>query len=288
MKLRWLVVALVALAIVPLAACRRSETPAPSPEPTSNSQPTSVPEPPAMQQIRVYLVRGEKIGVIGSEVEKSADTEAVAQGAVQELLRAGTSGEDNAGLTTAIPTGTKLIGLRLAEDGVATIDLSDEFGSGGGSLSMQLRVAQVVYTLTQFAEVKKVAFELNGEPAQAIGGEGVVVDPPVDRSDFENVTPPILVEGPVPGQQLVSPFEAYGTSNVFEATHRLEVIDAGGRPVASTQVVASSGTGTRGVWRQRVEFFTDTPGPGKFRAFVLSAKDGSEEDVIEFPVFVSK
>jgi len=49
---------------------------------------------------------------------------------------------------------------------------------------MLTRVAQVVYTVTQFPAVQRVAFRLDGKPVSAIGGEGVVVDPPVTHADF--------------------------------------------------------------------------------------------------------
>lgn len=289
MKRRWRVmfVLVVVLAMATLTGCARQQSAAPQAAPTQTPEPTSAPEPPTMRQVRIYLVRGEKIGVLGREVEDSSDIETVAKGAVEKLLQAMTSGEDVDGLRSAIPGGTKLIGLRVSDGGVATVGLSDEFASGGGSLSMQLRTAQVVYTLTQLDGIRRVAFELNGEPVDSIGGEGVIVDPPVDRSAFENVTPAILVESPVPGQQLISPFEAYGTSNVFEATHRLELIDASGRPIAATRVTASSGTGTRGSWKKSFSFTADTQGPGELRAFTLSPKDGSETDVVEIPVTLS-
>jgi spore germination protein GerM len=49
---------------------------------------------------------------------------------------------------------------------------------------MQLRVAQIVYTLTEFPIIERVRFRIDGAPVAAIGGEGVVVQPPVAREDF--------------------------------------------------------------------------------------------------------
>ena len=37
---------------------------------------------------------------------------------------------------------------------------------------MQTRLAQVVYTLTQFPTVDGVVFSLDGEPIDVLGGEG--------------------------------------------------------------------------------------------------------------------
>ena len=112
-------------------------------------------------------------------------TPAVARAALSELLAGPAAAEAAAGLTTAIPAGTTLRSVAIA-GGTATVDLSRDFESGGGSSSMLTRVAQVVYTVTQFPAVQRVAFRLDGKPVSAIGGEGVVVDPPVTRADFSD------------------------------------------------------------------------------------------------------
>jgi len=48
--------------------------------------------------------------------------------------------------------------------GVARVDLSSDFETGGSSRSLQLRLAQVVYTLTQFPTVSAVRFSVDGTP----------------------------------------------------------------------------------------------------------------------------
>ncbi len=80
-----------------------------------------------------------------------------------ELFKGPTAAESNSvpAITSTIPDNTLLLGVTLT-DGVATVDLSREFESGGGSFSMSGRLAQVVYTLTQFPEIESVAFELDG------------------------------------------------------------------------------------------------------------------------------
>ncbi len=186
---------------------------------------------------------------------------------------------------TEIPEGTELLGLDIA-DGVATVDLSGEFEAGGGSLSMQLRVAQVVFTLTQFDTVDTVEFLVDGTPVESIGGEGVMVDG-VDRSSFTNVTPAVLIESPVPGEAVSSPLEITGMANTFEATVNYTVTDGDGLIVTEGFTTATAGMGTFGTFSVLATFAVPTPGFGSVIGFEISAEDGSQANVYEVPVDIS-
>jgi germination protein M len=182
-----------------------------------------------------------------------------------------------------IPTGTRLLGLSIA-GGVATVDLSGEFESGGGSASMLGRVAQVVYTLTQFPSVQRVLFRLDGKPVSALGGEGVVVDPPVGRADLEGVTPAILVESPAPGEIVRSPIAVRGTANTFEATFMLRV-ESGGRKLSEHFVTATSGSGTRGTFATTIAVPVQPRSEAvTLVAYEASAADGKPIHVVRIPL----
>ena len=184
-----------------------------------------------------------------------------------------------------MPAGTLLHGISLAR-GVATVDLSRRFESGGGSLSMQLRVAQMVYTLTQFSSVNSVTFRLDGRPVQSIGGEGVVVSRPVGRAEFEAQTPPILVETPLPGERVGAAILVNGTANVFEARLVVELVTPSGVLVARHNLLATAGTGTRGRFSTRISVH---PPGGRLVivAYAHSAKNGARIDVVRIPVTVA-
>lgn len=282
MKLPTVLLALLlVVALVP--GCGGQTPPEPPITPEVPTEPAPAESTDAVG-VRLYFSRDEKIGVAGREVQASDLVATQALYAVQALLKGPTAEEAEFGLGTLIPEGTEVLGVAI-DDGVGTVDLSSQFQAGGGSLSMQLRVAQVVCTLTQFSEVEKVAFKLDGEPVDAIGGEGVVVSPPVTRADFEDQLPAILVESPVPGQTVSSPMTVAGSSNVFEATHQINVTDPEGAIVAEKTVTATSGTGTRGTWTEQIEY--DNPYPGRLGAvicFEYSAKDGSQTNIVEIPV----
>jgi hypothetical protein len=121
-------------------------------------------------------------------VLRSVSSTAVQTETIRALLEGPTDAEQAQGLWTAIPADTLLLGIDIS-GGVATIDLSREFENGGGITSILSRLAQVVYTITQFPDVDAVAFQLDGEPVTGFSGEGVVLDTPVTRSDYAVVLP---------------------------------------------------------------------------------------------------
>jgi germination protein M len=233
--------------------------------------------------LSIYLVQNEKVTTLHRIVPR---TEAVAQAAVNALLAGPTAEERTAGISAAIPGGVKLLGLTI-KDGVATINLSGQYASGGGSLSTMLRLAQVVYTLTQFTSVRSVSFQLDGEPVTVFGSEGLVIDRPQARTDFEDVTPAILVDSPVRGDTIKSPVHG-GTANVFEAVLEIQVLDKTGIVLVQQTARASAGTVTRGVFDVTVPLDITASGPGSLIAFSSSPKDGSRINQVTIPVLLQK
>jgi sporulation and spore germination protein/immunoglobulin-like protein involved in spore germination len=199
---------------------------------------------------QVWLVRGESLFVTWRE---RAGTPRVGTAAMEDLLAGPTSLEARAGVSTVIPGGTRLLGLTVSK-GVATVDLSSEFESGGGSASMSARLAQVACTLDQFETVKGVSFELDGQPVDVFSGEGIVLDHPVRCRDYEELFPVILVEHPSIGQRVENGITVSGSANVFEANVTVRVLDAGGTELARDFTTATCGTGCRGTFSIDMDF----------------------------------
>jgi hypothetical protein len=222
--------------------------------PATGSEPGSTTvEPSGVVTYQVWFTAGESLFVVHRSREA---TPRVGTAALEALLAGPEDFEQGYGLSSAVPDETQLLGLRI-EDGIAHVDLTSEFESGGGTLSMQMRLAQIVFTLTQFPTVEGVLFSLDGEQVDVIGGEGIVVDQPLGRRDFQDLLPAILVTSPALGQTAGNPVTVRGTANVFEANVSVEVLDASGRELAGTFTTATCGSGCRGSFAVSLAYDVD-------------------------------
>ena len=279
----WLVLGLVAAA----SACGSSEDSTPAtaepdvtadsdvptsdvpsttrPAPTTNAtplEPTTLPEPPPSTvpspvpstsdvagevDVKVYFLSGERLAIAHRLV---AGPELLRQ-AIGELLAGPTLDERSTGLLSTVPPETELLDVNLA-DGVATIDLSSAYASGGGTLSMMARLAQVVFTATQFDTVDSVAFRLDGEPIETLGGEGLMLDGPQARMDIDrSISGSVIIDTPVVGATVTSPFTVTGEGDVFEAQFPIEVW-AGGWGIG--ELIGGIAPVTAGAWGDWSDF----------------------------------
>jgi hypothetical protein len=222
-------------------------------------------------------------------------TPAVATAAVRELI-AGPTQDEAAGvygrrvervgrLASAVPATTRLLGITI-QSGLATVDLSREFESGGGSFSMGARLAQVVYTLTQFPTVERVNFRLDGQPVRVFSAEGLVLDRPATRDQFVDYLPAIFVDEPAWGGPVTDPLRVSGKANVFEASFLADLVNADtGAVLARKPVMASCGTGCWGDFEIRFSVPSEARNSNLLlRVWNGSARDGSPENVREYPL----
>jgi hypothetical protein len=105
--------------------------------------------------------------------------------------------------------------------------------------------------------------------------------------------PAIIIDEPGLGDIVQIPFEISGTADVFEAALTVQVLNADGALVCQHNIMATSGSGTRGNWATTMAFAPPVPPSGNaavpmvVRALSYSAKDGSEENVVTVDVNVS-
>ena len=167
----------------------------------SGQRPTATPTQGPAREIGVqaWFSRNGKLFVTQRTVPA---TTGVGRAALDRLLTGPSAAENAAGLRSQIPAGTTLRGVRISA-GIATADLSSSFESAASPSAMPLRIAQVVYTLTQFPTVTGVRFAINGQGVTVVGG--VPVQSPQTRAMYGGYLPAITVQSPVIGAQVSSP-----------------------------------------------------------------------------------
>ena len=204
----------------------------------------------------------------------------LARGAVLALLAGPGPAGQTRGLTSAVPPGSRLLGLTV-RDSIATVDMTRVFESGGGSAAVRMRVAQLVYTLTRVPGVRSVRLWLEGRPVEVFSGEGLDISQPLTRADFRDFAPydedpPVVLLEPVPGSQVGEPVMVRGTANVFEAHVGLRVRDASGKVIVQTWTTATCGTGCRGTFEKALALPDTVTGEIVIEAFAPSGEDGSD------------
>jgi hypothetical protein len=184
--------ALLVLLALATAACGSSGTLDAGPVPTGPSTTATTAEGAttttaaagATTEVSVWLARGELLEPVPRTVPR---VPRIGAEAVKALLAGPTAAEARDGFTTAVPKETRFLDLVIDGDGIAKVDLSREFESGGGTLGLTLRLAQVTCTVGQFPTVKGVRFALAGELVRVFSGNGIVLDKPVTCDSYREV-----------------------------------------------------------------------------------------------------
>jgi Immunoglobulin-like domain of bacterial spore germination/Sporulation and spore germination len=251
--MRFLVVPSLLAALIVFAACSGGDTKTVTVERTVTETTTGTVPSEAPALVTLYFLRDGKVAPEQRGIVSRPD---IATVTLHQLFEGPTTA-----LQTAIPPDLRLRRLTVA-GGVANLEL-------GPNVPGAEAQAQIVYTLTQFPTVKRVA--INGRP-------------PLGRAAFEARTPAILVESPLPGETVEPGFEVRGTANTFEATFNYELKDQGGRVLRKSFVTATSGSGTRGTFRFTVPYEVDEPQQGALVVFEISAENGSRINESEIPL----
>lgn len=146
----------------------------------------------------LYFIRTDEEGVplrpyrlAKIERESASSTRPEAEIVVDLLLANPTAGEST--LRTAIPgrpkyrDDTELLSISV-EEGLADVNLSAQFESAESELLQLLRVAQVVYTLTELSEVNAVRFSIHGATQPVVDQDGMAHET-VSREQYSRFAP---------------------------------------------------------------------------------------------------
>ena len=175
--------AAVACALLVLTGCGVSPQPAPEPVPLDRLPSAMAAPSGSAQQVRVWVVRGER--VVPVFVERAGRGP---RSRVEALLALSTDDET---LTSAIPSGTRL--LRIVPDGddVVELQLSPrllEVRQG----DQPLAVAQLVLTATEGPGIRAVRVTAGGRLISVPGASGRMITRPLRRPDVAS-----YVQGPL-------------------------------------------------------------------------------------------
>jgi germination protein M len=162
--------------------------------------------------------------------------------AVWGVLGGLTPSEQDQGVTTAIPAGTRTYFVRTTE-GVVSVDLTARFAEGADAASMRARLAQLVFTITGFdPEIRGVEVWIEGNRLEALP-DGTPLDERLTRWAFQDFMPTILIESPMWDGWSPPPLTVRGIAFVPGGSFEMEILDMDGRVTASRTVQTDSLSG---------------------------------------------
>jgi len=134
--------------------------------------------------VSIYFIKihdnTEKIILV--PVKRKVNEENFIKEAIVELIRGPSAYEKKRGYISAIPDNLKLRNVRMKE-GSAVLDFSPALGEGAGGTILLSRLDQIVYTVTQFKEIKSVEITINGMRQKTLGADGLSISGPLHRRE---------------------------------------------------------------------------------------------------------
>ena len=137
--------------------------------------------PVIQDNVAVYFVKSKASQSVLEATTRPAPANSDSiQVAVKALLTGPSEDEKHEGFFSEIPAGTKLISVKHNPKAIR-IDLSKEFSEGGGSNAMDMRLEQLVHTVTAIEKKVPIFLDINGKQLDILGGEGIQVNQPINK-----------------------------------------------------------------------------------------------------------
>jgi hypothetical protein len=142
-------------------------------------------------RVTVFLVQDGRVVPVR---RKGTSTRPLPELVARAVLAGPTQREKTNGIDSSLDEEIELFGV-TEEDGVATLDLSPNFQTADQRVYL-LRIAQLVYTLTELDGIDSVRFLLDGRQADSRGAPFIIdqngrpQSAPVARAKYERFGPP--------------------------------------------------------------------------------------------------
>ncbi|MDR1997440.1 MAG: GerMN domain-containing protein [Candidatus Margulisbacteria bacterium] len=131
---------------------------------------------------RVYFYYNEHLRPIACQIDGNPlDT------TLRELLRGPDAAARAKNIQTMLPADLQILDRRV-ENGVLILTFNDALLKlSGGHQAIDSALKQIVFTATQIKGIKAVSFRIQDFAGQTlvIGGEGYIIDRPLDRAYFK-------------------------------------------------------------------------------------------------------
>ena len=137
-----------------------------------------------MKNIKIFVTDTKgNLRSVNRECDLSKETSCLKY-AIKELIIGPTKWEKSKGLSSEVPSSTKILSVRESANNVL-IDLSGNFESGGGAESLYIRIHQLIKTVQANTKLP-VYLYINGKQADVIGGEGIMIKQPLTEKSLDD------------------------------------------------------------------------------------------------------
>lgn len=145
------------------------------------------PEPVEKVYVNIYFIgqnanKEEVYKAVNREYDKDVDGSKI-KFAIQSLIAGPKQNEKAKGVYSEIPQGTRILSINESSDKVV-INLNSTFEQGGGTESIYKRLNQIIKTAKMNTD-KPVYLYLDGNKAEVIGGEGIMITQPLNDKSLE-------------------------------------------------------------------------------------------------------
>ena len=131
-------------------------------------------KPKYYQSCYFFSKNGELI-----EIKREIKSQPSLENAITLLLRGPMISESKKGIYSEIPPNVDLISVKNSDNSII-INLSSNFGNGGGSQSVENRVKQLNKTVKKYHPSKDVYLYIDGKEVEYLGGEGIYIKQPLE------------------------------------------------------------------------------------------------------------